>query len=202
MLVPYDPWCEEAKQWRHWAVKNGHTPTWWFGGIAHYTPMPIDEWKSKTLTWVGNTVNALEAEESTMNEDDELLTSINIGPHAALKAGESGAYAEIYQNLRKINSKRTHDLLEGSLKDVTEVNKAERIDAILDGTGSVHLNEEYQKPNIQLGTHLMESDEEFEMVWANFEPWTELAEETDFDIRLMPRWRAAEELVDMMGKSL
>ena len=40
----------------------------------------------------------------------------------------------------------------------------------------------------------METDDEFELVWANFEPWDELRQETDYDVRLIPRWRCLDEL--------
>lgn len=152
----------------------------------------MDEWRTKTSTWINNTANALEAESE--GSDDDVLQSINIGPHATLKAGELNTYHDIYTNLRTINNKRTRELLAGKFASVTELNKAERLDEQLEG--NVTLNTGYNKPNIQLGVYTMETDDEFDMVWANFEPWDEMGEETDFDIRLIPRWRCAQELED------
>lgn len=189
MLLPYDPWYDEAKRWRQWAVKNGYRPTWWYGAIGHYTPMLMEEWKTKTSTWINNTANALEAPPAS---DGDVLQNITIGPHSALKAGESGTYHDIYSNLYNINAKRTRELLSGELAQVNELNKAARLDAVLEG--KVQLNEDYVKPNIQLGSHTMETDDEFDMIWANFEPWDEMGQETDFDIRLIPRWRCVDDV--------
>lgn len=194
MLIPYDPWSEEAKKWRQWAIKSGYKPNWWYGAIRWYSPMLMEEWKLKTTTWINNTANALESVPDGSNSDKEMLANINIGPHSTLKAGESNTYHDIYSNLRLINTKRTRELLEGELASVTELNKAKRLDELMEGKGLVHLNEDYMKPNIQLGQHTMESDEEFEMVWANFEPWDEMGQETEFDIRLIPRWRQTDEI--------
>lgn len=193
LALPYDPWAEEAQQWRKWALKKGQRPSWWFGGIYFYKPMSMAEWKHKSSAWIANTANALEQDEnpaitsSTSSRDTGLLTGISIGPHATLKAGASQTYDDIYQNLRLINHKRLETALKDELVNVTELNKAERIDLILEGKGPIHLNEEYVKPNITLGNHKMETDEDFEMMWANFEPWDELGQETDFDVRLIPR---------------
>lgn len=203
MMIPYDPWSVEAQKWRHWAVKSGYKPSWWYGAINWYTPMLMDEWKTKTTIWVNNAANALDSLPETANSDTALLTNISIGPHATLKAGESNTYYDIYSNLRLINEKRAKELLLGKLAKVTELNKAERLDLLMEGKGDVHLNEDYAKPNIQLGLHTFESGEEFEMVWANFEPWDEMGQETDFDIRLIPQWRIkdANDLDAAVGES-
>ncbi|QBM88493.1 hypothetical protein METSCH_C04610 [Metschnikowia aff. pulcherrima] len=199
LSIPYDPWADEARVWRQWATKNGHKPSWWYGGIAYYTPMLITEWKVKTTTWISNTINILEdrhrkelAEEQ--EKDSELLSSIPLGLRAVLKAGEANTYNDIYENLFLKSCKRSRELLTGELKNVTELNKAERLDALMEHQGESSLNEDYIKPNIQLGTHTMETDDEFELVWANFEPWDELRQETDYDVRLIPRWRCLDEL--------
>ncbi|RKP32749.1 i-AAA protease complex subunit Mgr1 [Metschnikowia bicuspidata] len=190
LALPYDPWAEEARRWRKWAWKNGHKPSWWFGSIWFYTPMSMAEWKHKTSAWIANTANALEIEENTSLaafKDTGLLTGISIGPHASLKAGEPHTYEDIYRNLRRINRMRMQTALKEELSNVTELNKAERIDLILEGKGPVHICEKYTKPNITFGNHKMETDEDFEMMWEKFEPWDELGQETDFDVRLIPQ---------------
>lgn len=190
LLLPYDPWAEEARHWRKWAIKKGQKPSWWFGGIWFYSPMLMSEWKTKTSAWLENTANALDSDEHptlASSKDSGMLTGISIGPHATLKAGESSTYDDIYQNLRRINASKLEKALREELVNVTELNKAERIDRILEGKGPVYLNEEYIKPNITLGNQELETDDDFEMAWANFEPWDELGQETDFDVRLIPR---------------
>ncbi|OBA23237.1 i-AAA protease complex subunit Mgr1, partial [Metschnikowia bicuspidata var. bicuspidata NRRL YB-4993] len=191
LAIPYDPWAEEARAWRHWAVRNGHGPSWWRGAIAFYTPMPVAEWKRKTTNWLSNLINALEADRAADAgaHDAGVLSSIPLGPRAVLKAGEADTYTEIYESLCAKNGLRAHALLAGALADVSELNKAARLDALLEDEGHVHLDADYSRPNIQLGTHTMDTDADFEMVWANFEPWDELFQETDFDVRMIPRWR-------------
>lgn len=198
LALPYDPWADEARHWRHLALKNGQKPSWWFGGIQSYTPMTLSEWKTRTSIGIANTLSALEAEdnedEAEVSPDRSLLTGIFIGPNATIIPGLADNHNDIYQHLNRINTKRTADLLAGELKDVTELNKAQRLDAILDHLSPIHYNEEYHKPNIQLGTHTMETDDDFEMVWANFEPWDELKMDTDFEVRLIPRWRGVDDV--------
>lgn len=185
LLLPYDPWGEEARRWRQWAVKSGRRPSWWYGAIEYYTPMSMDQWRAKTAAWIGNTANAMETAVPLLAND--VLSSVAIGPNSTLKAGQSGTYLDIYTHLRQINTKRTRTLLEGELADVSELTKARRVDAVLEGHGRA--NPDYTKPNILLGLHSLESDDEFEMVWANFEPWDEMGEETQFDVRIIPRWQ-------------
>lgn len=188
MLLPHDPWLDEARHWRQWAIKNGHRPSWWFGAISFYTPMSMDEWKARSVIWVKNTANALESRESPgASEESGDLLAVPLGPRARLKNADPAVYADIYANLRNINAAKARELLQGQLASVTEVNKAARLDALLEGNSSVEINPEYAKPNIQLGSHSISSDDDFDMVWANFEPWDELATETDFDIRFVPR---------------
>lgn len=151
--------------------------------------MPLNDWKTKTSSWITNTINGLDTEDEGIDtsKDSELLTGISIGPYAELKSGASNTYDDIYQNLKRINTKRMDTVLNLELHSVSELNKAERIDLILEGKGPVVLNPEYVKPNITLGNHEIESDEDFEMMWANFDPWDELGSETNFDVRLIPR---------------
>lgn len=185
LLLPYDPWSEEARWWRQWAVKHGQRPSWWYGAIEHYTPMSMDQWRAKTAAWISNSANAMET--AAQPPADSVLSSVAIGPNSTLKAGQASTYFDIYTHLRQINTKRTRELLEGELAKVTELTKAQRIDAVLEGRGRA--NPDYTKPHIVLGNHTMETDDEFDMVWANFEPWDELGEETEFDVRIFPRWQ-------------
>lgn len=204
VAIPYDPWADQAREWRRWAVKHGRTPSSWHGAIAFYTPMHISEWKVRITRWLQNTINSLEAEEEVenalstlMDKDSNLLSNIPIGLRVLLKPGEENAYNDIYHSLFLKTSQRAKELLAGELHDVTELNKAARVDLILENKGDVHLNQEYLKPHIQLGNLTMESDEEFEIVWANFDPWDELSTETSYDVRFIPSWRCINgELLD------
>lgn len=191
--VVYDPWREEAVAWRKWAVRHGHRPSWWSGAIRFYEPLSLDEWIDKFGIWAHMVAVAMDSERKPPQmPSDQTLANIAIGPNVALRVGGAEQYRETYNNLRQMNAERTREYQTQHLRDVTELNKAERIDAILDSP--TPLNEDYIKPQIQLGKYRMELDEEFEMVWASFDPWDELADELDFDVRFMPRWRCSDEL--------
>lgn len=184
LLLPYDPWSEEAHMYRRLAVKNGDQPSWWFGAYRYFTPMTYTEWTKKTEQWLVNANNYL----GSVPDDVKASGSLGYSP-ALRKLAQKGRYSEIHEKIRATNEARHKELLEGELKDVSEINKGTRIDLILEGKGTVHYNEDYTKPHLQLGNHKMETDDDFEMVWMNFEPWEELKQETDYDIRLVPRWK-------------
>lgn len=188
MMIPYDPWCEEAKKWRKWAIKRGYNPSWWFGAIWWYDPMLMEEWRERTSIWVDNTANAMETPQGSTNSSSILLSSIDLGPNQSLRMGESSTYHDIYSNLHQINRKRHRESLETSLADVNELNKAKRLDALMEGKGDVQLNEDYEKPYIQLGDQRIDTDADFENAWAVFDPWDELGLEVQHYIRLIPHW--------------
>lgn len=181
LCLPYDPWYDEARHWRRVATKNGVTPLWWWGAYGQYQPMPFKQWLELVNAW-------LKRQEAAIDD----------GSHPGLKGplasspilatlNKNAKYLEVYTKLRESNIARTKALLDGELKDVNELNKAERIDLILEGK-SPFVNPNYTKLHIQLGTFSIELDDEFDVAWQNFNPWDELKMETDYDIRLVPRW--------------
>lgn len=195
LAMPYDPWYDEAKFYRKLAIKNGDNPSWWFGATGYYKPMNYKEWYQKIEKWINNQINILDAEKESEVKDSSSPKNRSKDLHSPLLSSlaRKGKYSEIHQSLQEANLKRYRTLLEQNLSDVNELNKAERLDMIMEGKSSVKYNEEYLKPHIQLGNHKIDTDEEFEMVWLNFEPWDELKLETDYDIRLVPRWRWSED---------
>jgi hypothetical protein len=195
LAMPYDPWYDEAKFYRKLAIKNGDNPSWWFGATGYYKPMNYKEWYTKIDKWFNNQINIIDAEHENVDTASSQVSTRGKHPQSPLLSSLSrkGKYSEIYQSLHESNIKRYKKLLDQLLKDVNELNKAERLDLIMEGKSSIKYNEEYLKPHIQLGNHRIDTDEEFEMVWLNFEPWDELKMETDYDIRLVPRWRWSED---------
>lgn len=197
--LSYDPWRDEAEFYRRLVIKNGVRPDPWIGPIGYYRPMGLDSWLRK----VGdNLVNVTTRLEDTQAKDDTLTPDITAIMHQS-QIGDSikslgivpppvgQAYMKFkafHSKIRERNQSFYQELLSGSLKDVNELNKAARLDSIMEGTSDVQINEEYAKPQIQLGSHRLETDEEFEMVWYNFEPWDELKIETTYDVRLIPKW--------------
>lgn len=181
IILPYDPWVEELRFYRRQALKNGETVSWWFGAYKYYTPMGFDQWNAKMQLWLQKAEAGL----------------VSLSPrhsHLAALLLNNKNYAQVYQSLRESNLQNYKKTLAGDLGQVTELNKAERLDAIMEGKYRLAYNENYYKPHIQLGNYTMEDDDEFEMVWQNFDPWDELKMETDYDIRLLPRWRWQEDV--------
>lgn len=185
LVLPYDPWSEEAQIYRRLAVKQGDKPSWWFGAYHYYTPMPYSEWTQRTELWLVNAHNY----QHSMGEARVAGGSHRGRSPALQKLAEKGRYSEIYAKIRNSNHERFEKLLAEDLKDVSEINKGARIDLILEGKGPVHYCESYSKAQIELGNHQLDTDDDLEMVWMNFEPWEELRHETDYDIRLVPRWK-------------
>lgn len=198
LFLPYDPWYDEASFYRKLATKNGDNPSWWFGATGYYKPMGFKEWNSKAEKWIVNQINTIDAEEE-YNEKNGLpprnkkQNKDQANSPLLATLAKKGKYSEIYQSLHESNLKRSKKLLGEDLLEVNELNKAERLDLIMEGKSAIKYNEEYLKPHIQLGNHKIETDDDFEMVWLNFEPWDELKQETDYDIRLVPRWRWQED---------
>ncbi|KAI3403546.2 MGR1 [Candida oxycetoniae] len=180
LILPYDPWYEEAKRYRELAIKNGETPSLWFGAYNYYRPMNVKSWSDKLGTWFENVEKEMNSGESQIEKPSGILHRL-----------DKKKFSEVYAKLRENNNTRFKELL-SELQGVDELNKAERLDLILEGKSN-YINSEFNKPGIQLGTHNMDSDEDFEMVWLNFEPWDELKLETDYDIRLIPRYASPEQ---------
>lgn len=200
LILPYDPWYEEARHYRKVAIKNGDKPSLWFGAYKYYQPMSLRKWTELLHSWFENVSQELEEPEGFQNLSIELGEKNNVlsAGKASAKFGlleklnTRGKYNEIHAKLKDNNDKRFEHMLSNELKDVNEMNKAERLDLILEGKSDL-VNDNFSKPSITLGSHTIEDDDDFEMVWLNFEPWDELKLETDYDIRLIPRYALPEE---------
>lgn len=129
---------------------------------------------------------------------DGKITKIVRIPNAS-KLLNHEKFSHMYDQVKQRNQDNYNGLLGKELKDVNELNKAERIDAILEGSGTVFVNPDYSKPNIHLGTHKLDTDDDLDSIWTQFEPWEELKVETDYDIRLIPRWNRQEYEVEVAG---
>ncbi|KAK6198177.1 uncharacterized protein RJT21DRAFT_123041 [Scheffersomyces amazonensis] len=190
LALPYDPWYEEAKYYRKLATKLGDPPNPWFGAYKLYRPMDLSSWIDRTGRWI----KSADEDESSRSHNSFVFTS-GIGPDGkVIQVNDPKAqqiqrqkYVSIYNELHSLNENRFKYLLEYDLKDVYDLNKAERIDLILEGK-SPYVNPQYTKASIQLGNFSIESDEQFERAWLNFEPWEELKQETEYDIRIITHW--------------
>ncbi|KAI5954034.1 MGR1 [Candida margitis] len=200
LILPYDPWYEEARHYRKVAIKNGDKPSLWFGAYKYYQPMSFKKWIELLHNWIENVSQELEEPEGFQNlsielgEKNNVLSVAQTGTKPSLleKLKSRGKYNEIHAKLKENNDKRFEHMLSNELKDVNELNKAQRLDLILEGKSEL-VNDGFAKPSITLGNHTIDNDDDFEMVWLNFEPWDELKLETDYDIRLIPRYALPEE---------
>lgn len=184
LALPYDPWQEEAAHYRKLAIKEGLAPSSWYGAIKYYKPMSFNTWITKVNEALINTYHRSDAK----SENPTTLAQ-PIGQLAEL-------FKQFHEKMKARNAEQHRKLLNGRLKTVTELNKAQRIDDILEGKGEVKYNEDYTKAHIVLGNHSIESDEDFETVWYNFDPWDELKQEVTYDIRFYPKWRHKQEKVE------
>ena len=173
LCLPYDPWFDEAKHYRKLATKNGNKPSAWFGAYNYYRPMTMSVWSDKLGDWIKHAEQSLESQPGHTPKSSILN-----------KLHDKGNYTEVYHRLVESNTSRRQELQDNFLDKVNELNKAERIDSILDGT-SPYINPNYLKPHIQLRHNSIQSDDDFDMVWLNFDPWEELKLETSYDLRLI-----------------
>ena len=183
-MLPYDPWNDEAKFYRHLAIKNGERPNWWFGAFHYYEPMSFQEWNRRVELWILDAEAQLDSADGTQMAQFEHMNRQS----AALfsKLANKGRYAEIYKDLSTTNKRHYLELLEHDLANVHSLNKAERIDAILEDKSSIKYNEHYPKPPIQLRNHTLTSDDDLDVAWINLNPWEELQQELVLEIRLIP----------------
>ncbi|CAH6721442.1 mitochondrial inner membrane i-AAA protease complex subunit Mgr1p [[Candida] jaroonii] len=184
--VSFNPWVEEAKMYRALAIKNGETPHWWLGP-RNYQPMTLKEFNNnldKIITILEN------HEEST--EDGINKLEFNLEDNIPVQ--QIHELIEIHTDIKQKNSQIFQNLLNTQLKDLNEMNRAQRIDDYLEG--KLVLNKNYSKPSIQLGNHPLNDNEQFQGIWEKFNPWDELKIETDYDIRLIPKWHNIQEIED------
>lgn len=181
LRIGNDPWYDEAQYQRRLAIKNGSKPTWWWGAIRQYKPMSFNTWLDE---FSKDTYHQILHRQ--IYENPELHQKTTPLP-------DNDKFKEAYEHIKGRNDKASHDSLEGELKDVNELNKASRLDDLMEGKGKVQLNEHYAKSPIQLGNHSIESDDDLELVWYNFEPWDELKSDTTYDVRLIPKCRVINE---------
>lgn len=156
ILGHLDAWSVEAAKYRNLVKLEGREKaSWWFGAYKYYTPMSLDEYRRRLRKYIQLNENYLNG------EGWKIAQNLN-----DLK------YLVVYEKMVKQNQALMQDLLNGDLKDMTELNKAERLDEILEGTSHVQVVED--KPTIQLGNHKLDTDDDLDYVWSFVDPWDEL----------------------------
>lgn len=220
LSLHYDPWYEEATKYRKLATKFGQQPSRWFGAINYYTPMSFEDWIDQVQESLVYSSQRRKLDDkfgslaiTTSNSNDSNSTNniinnnidYNHNDRIEIKSEiqEPIIKAEVNQGNNKFDTfhksieERNLSALKQmllNLQNVNELNKAERLDAIMEGKSDVKYNEAYAKQPIHLGVHRMETDDDFEVVWQTFEPWDEMKLETTYDIRLIPKWSIGDEV--------
>ncbi|CAK9440559.1 uncharacterized protein LODBEIA_P46170 [Lodderomyces beijingensis] len=182
LAMPYDPWFDEARHYRKVARKNGDVPNFWFGAYRYFEPMSLRSWHEKVSRWFESVAKEQKSSGNAHKDGKESVLPVFL---------KRGKYQEVHESMKRRCDERAKELLSGELEAVNELNKAQRLDLILEGKSPL-VNSHFNKASIQLGQHSLESDDDFEMVWLNFEPWDELRLDTDLDIRVIPRYSAVE----------
>lgn len=201
--LPYDPWVEEAREWRNWAIRNGDNPSWWFGAIEWYEPMSYGYWIELLRRRLDNERLA-KKREARLEQDETRKFNISLNPDGTGKDVEfkfalpSWSHQhQFYPELKLNNRANFTELLNGPLKDVNELNKAERIDAALEqdikqkkekGASEFDFDEpEMIHLPVGITKKKWESDDNlFTLAWTRCEPWWELAQGLSMEVRLVP----------------
>lgn len=197
--ISYDPWYEEAREWREWAIRNGDNPGWWFGAIQWYEPMSKDYWMALLNKRVLNM---------------RLARRVALRPTPAVYMSDRGDgigvryelpnwndFVGIYEEMRSRNEEIQARQLGKDFKNVTELNKAEREDKrlereIAEEKALAEEGYEYELPrrteviNFPASLtkkHWLASDDYFAKVWTQCDPWWELSQEIIRELRTIPR---------------
>ncbi|KAF3988558.1 hypothetical protein FT663_03971 [Candidozyma haemuli var. vulneris] len=199
ICLPYDPWIDEAREWRNWAIRNGDRPGWWFGAIGWYEPLSTQYWLALVSK---RTSNDLIAKKKAVNKK-------NMGIHHNAGFGvivhhyppPLSETLSIFTEVRQHNLFRQKTLLDTKLKHVSELNKAERIDKNLEG--EIAREKALEDSGIEIEEpeliHLPDgvtksewdaSEDMFHMAWTRCEPWWELSQETNYEVRVIPSSRS------------
>lgn len=167
LILPYDPWYEEAKVSRSKAIKQGLKPNFWFGPID-YKPMSFKQWSSKVDTWVEETESQINHQES---------------PTFAM---QNHQIHSIYQQLRALNKQHNQDILKNL--------KMPGFKDMLPNFQSF-TNPEFDRPQVVIpkGNELKD-DIDFLEAWELNDPWESLARDTEYEVRFIPKFRWIEKL--------
>lgn len=217
LLLPYDPWYDEARFYRRLAIKNQEKPSAWFGAYSSYKPMSFKTWSIRVSESLRQFLNDLKEDsyvESKMGKSffklpnaletrkhDIVNDGQNLNPHDLVllkKLNLIGSYSEIYRQLHTTNLQRMKTILDNDLKSVTEVNKLTRVSSP-NKFASQHPNFRLNKLNTLPDNFSIESNDDFETAWENYSSWDVLKNETNYDIRLISHSRSHFEDVDREG---
>lgn len=201
-LLPYDPWAEEAEEWRHWAIRGGDDPGWWFGAIKWYEPMKMPYFADIVSKRLANDRLAIKREQMPMKRDALLqaFAALPGGPLEELVRYAPPSFSDhlyMYKEFKEFNAKHQSELLQGKLKDVNELNKMGRIDSYLEQKITNENEVEYsdfevdEPQPIHLPDGLTRRDWDsnetlFANAWIRCDPWYEMYLRNQMEVRVIP----------------
>lgn len=160
LLLPYDPWYDEAKRARESAIAQGKKPNWWFGPLDQ-KPMSLAEWNEKMDVWI------LDQEENLDRQSTALVGSPEI------KMG--------YNHIKEQNTRRQSEILEQLQHNTFERNRPLHQSKVAlrelhNPKHQVVIPEEYQS----------EENSDFYEIWDLNDPWNVLANDANILVRFIP----------------
>lgn len=162
LILPYDPWYEEAKVARIKAIRNGGKPNFWFGPID-YKPLSFKEWSAKIDTWVEETESQLNS-----NEPNNFMV-------------QNSQFHSVYQQIKMMNKERNQEILKNlempGFKD------------FLPNLQSF-ANPEFDRPEFVLPEdNELKDDLDLLEAWEMNDPWKSLGKDTEYEVRFIPKFR-------------
>ncbi|CCH41704.1 Mitochondrial inner membrane i-AAA protease complex subunit MGR1 [Wickerhamomyces ciferrii] len=176
LIIPYDPWYEEAKSIRNQAIARGEKPNFWFGPLD-YKPMSFKEWSEKVDDWVEETESQLNQEESS-----SFIT-------------QNPQFHQVYKQIRQLNKERNLEVLKNL--------KTPGMNEFLGLNNSQFINPEFDRPNLTLpDDNNLETNLDFLEVWELNDPWESLGRDTDYVVRFIPKYRWFEKLEELQKRQI
>lgn len=180
LILPYDPWFEEAKLAREkYFDRTGKKANYWFGPWD-YKPMAFDAWSKKIDDWVEETERQLDLNKGKLDHSN------GISAGSTSFSAQSEQFHSVYMQIRELNKQRNGEVLKqlefpGFKEFLLQNNQGN--------------NPEFDRPELVLPEdNELKTNLDFLEVWLTNDPWESLARDTDYEIRFIPKFRWIEKL--------
>lgn len=185
LILPYDPWYDEAKFARIEFSKrnNGKNANFWFGDVS-FKHMSFKEWSAKIDSWILKT-EQLEQEEMEMEMGTGKSEMMNLSFNK-----QNDQFNDVYNQIKKMNKIRNSEIL----RNLNTLNKIKEFNQINQYS---EINQEFNRPNLNIPLELsIENEDDFEKIWHYNNPWDSLSQDVEYEIRFIPKFR----WIDKFGK--
>lgn len=173
LILPYDPWYDEAKAARATAKAAGQHVNFWFGPWD-FKPMSFRQWSEKVDEWVLHQEAQLEHAEQNPN----LQKSFSVA---------NKEFHAVHMKLRELNKQRNSQILK-------QLQDSDSFKEILPNYQNF-ANIEFDRPPVTLPQeNNLEDDLDFLQAWEMNDPWTALGQDTVYVVRFIPKFRWIEKI--------